>query len=54
MIVEQGEVYSIYYMVLYSLPEGGLVVSLGGGRRRERSVNHIGRIVTYIYTLGIM
>ena len=52
-VVEQGGVYSIYYRVLYSLPEGGLCVCAYGGRRRERSVIFIVRIVTCIYTILI-
>ena len=48
--VEQGGVYSIYYKVLYSLPEGGLwCVSLWWEKEREKRYIHSAHSDMYIY-----
>ena len=47
-------VYSIYHMVLYSLPEGdGLLRLLVGGSRREKAIRFISSKGTSIYTSKI-
>ena len=49
-IVEQGGVYSIYYKVLYSLPEGGLCdLSLWWKEEREKRYIHSAHSDMYIY-----